>query len=97
MKNLLAITLLTLSTSTLSAELVARFPQGTIVVKDAICTLPELVDDYPYDAYSINKSGKIHQGCWGRISNSSPSMITFIEKVNKDKYEYNKIYSYNFK
>lgn len=97
MKNLLLVMLLTASTSVLSAEMVAKFPQGTIVAKDSICTLSELVDDFPYDAYAISKSGVMHQGCWKRIKGSSPSMINFIEKTGKDRYEYNKIFSSNFK
>lgn len=80
-----------------SAELIAKFPVGNVIITDTICPIGELVDDYPYGGYTISNKGKIHKGCWDRAKNSQPQMINFIEKIDAAHYEYNKIYSTHFK
>lgn len=96
MKKLLLVLLL--ATSNAHAEkLMAIFPSGAVVIKDSICTLNELVDDYPYQGYIVTPKGKVTDGCWTRANRAKPAMIFFIEKVNQDTYEYNKIESKYFK
>lgn len=96
MKKLLLVLLLT--TSTAHAErLIANFPLGAVVIHDSICTLNELVDDYPYQGYVVTPKGVVTDGCWSRVNGAKPAMIFFIEKVKKDTYEYNKIESKYFK
>lgn len=96
MNKLLLLLLLTTS-NVYATELIAKFPVGTVVVKDTMCNLPELIDEFPYAGYTIDTKGKIKEGCWIRDNGASSSMITFIEKFNKDRYEYNHIESKYFK
>lgn len=95
MNKLLLVLLLTAS-NVYSAELMANFSTGTIVITDTICPLAALVDDHPYKGYVVDK-GNVTDACWSRVGNSKSPMIFFIEKVGKDRYEYNKIESKFFK
>ena len=97
MKKLLLVALLS-SASIANAEILkADFPNGTVVIRDTICTLEELADDFPYEGYVIENKKLISRGCWKRASNTDTPMIVFIERVNKNRYEYNKIEAKYFK
>ena len=96
MKKLLLALLLTIS-NVHAEELMANFPLGVVVIKDSICTLNELVEDYPYKGYVVSPKGVVTDGCWTRATKTKTAMIFFIEKVKKDTYEYNKIESKYFK
>lgn len=95
--NKLLLVLLLASSNTHADELIANFPSGAVVIKDSICTLGELVEDFPYKGYVVTPKGVVTDGCWVRANKTKTTMIVFIEKVKKDRYEYNKIESRYFK
>lgn len=94
--NKLLLALLLTTSNVYATELMANFATGTVVITDTICPLAELVDDHPYKGYVVEK-GNVNDACWSRAKNSKSPMINFIEKVGKDKYEYNRIESKFFK
>ncbi len=51
----------------------------------------------PYAAFVIENNKVVSRGCWKRSNNSKESWVIFVEKVNKNRYEYNKIDSGHFK
>lgn len=97
MKKLLLVLLLLTATNAHAEKLMAIFPSGAVVIKGSICTLDELVDDYPYHGYAVTPKGVVTDGCWVRGKSQKTAMIVFIEKVKKDRYKYNKIESKYFK
>lgn len=94
--NKLLLALLLLSSTANAEELMANFSTGTVVIRDSICLLDELADDFPYAGYVVNSNKKVTRACWTRANGSKPNAIIFIEKVGEQKYEYNKILSKYF-
>jgi len=102
MKLLLLLVAMLATASVANAEanrevLMADFSNGTVVIRDSICTLNELVDDFPYEGYVIVNKKLVSRGCWKRDNNSESRMIVFIEREGKDRYLYNKIEAKYFK
>lgn len=92
----LSVIVLFLSMNVNASELIGTFPTGNVIIKDTICTINTLVDNYPYDAFSIARSGKVTRGCWRR-NLPSKKTITFIEKYDETHYGENMINATEFK